>query len=95
MKINLNYSKAASKFLDKNPTVIAEDEVVNLLIQAVKVIFKKEMINLDLKALKGNLKGYYRIRKGKVRVVFSIDKKEDSVTMNIKNIDYRRSIYNK
>jgi mRNA interferase RelE/StbE len=95
MKINLNYSKAASKFFDKNLTVISEGEVDDLLIYAVKIIFKKETINLDLKALKGNLKGYYRIRKGNVRIVFSTDKKNDSIIVNIKNIDYRGSIYNK
>lgn len=27
MKINLNYSKAVSKFLDKNPTILIGDEV--------------------------------------------------------------------
>lgn len=94
MKINLNFSKATSKFLHKNPNIISENEVENLLVQAVKIIFKKETIKIDLKALKGNLKGYYRIRKGKVRIVFSIAK-EDLITINIKNIDFRGSVYNK
>lgn len=92
MRLNVFYSKKATKFLDKNPSIISLKEVRNLIILAIKKIFFGEEINLDLKRLKGELSSYFRIRKGKIRIIFSI-KENKYLTVFVNNIDHRGSIY--
>lgn len=46
--------------------------------------------NLDIKALVG-VKGFYRIRIGKVRVIFEVDQEKREIW--IRKVDYRSRIY--
>ena len=92
MKINISYSKKADKFLLKNTSLITEKDVDDLLIKAVKLIYKFENINLDLKRLKGDLKDYFRIRKGKIRIVFKVIKNE-IILISVEIIDFRGEVY--
>ncbi len=92
-EIKITYLKKANKFLRKNQNVISEEEVDDLMILAIKKkIFLKD-INLNVKDLKGNLKGKSRVRKGKIRIVFEIVDDEVLIESIVEDIDYRGNIY--
>jgi len=46
-----------------------------------------------VKKLKGSWTGYYRIRKGKIRIIFDVDYKNKTVF--IEKIDFRGDVYKK
>ncbi len=92
MNLKISYSKEANKFLKKNLNAITEDEVDELIISAMKKIFKTEEISVDIKKLRGNHKGSFRIKKGDIRIIFTL-RKEKILTAFIKNIDFRGNIY--
>lgn len=92
MNIEIIYSKSALSFLDKNISAITRDESDQLIIKAVKKIYKLSIESVDLKTLKGE-SGVYRIRKGNIRIVFSLDKDGNIVVVSVNNIDFRGNIY--
>lgn len=92
MEVEFEYSKNALKFINKNPKLLSLEEVRNLVISAVKKILKMEEINVDLKMLKGNLRGYYRIRTNKIRIIFSLTRNEIFIVF-VKDIGFRGDIY--
>jgi mRNA-degrading endonuclease RelE of RelBE toxin-antitoxin system len=92
MNLEIGYSKKANKFLEKNSKTITEKEVDTLIISAIKKIFKIEKSNIDLKKLKGKLRGCFRIKKGDIRIIFSL-KKDKILKALINDIDFRGNIY--
>lgn len=92
MNLKISYSKVADKFLKKNQNIITEEEVGKLIISAIRKIFKTEETNVDLKRLKGKHKGSFRVKKGDLRIIFSL-KKEKILVAFIKDIDFRGNIY--
>lgn len=50
-----------------------------------------ESVNIDAKKLKGEWKGYFRIRKGRLRIIFSIDTNYGS--LYVERIDFRGDAY--
>jgi mRNA interferase RelE/StbE len=50
-----------------------------------------EKINVDVKKLKGNWEGYYRLRKGKLRIIFEVNK--DNKSIYVERIDFRGEVY--
>ena len=92
MKLQITYSKEADKFLKKNAHLISEDATDKLVISAVKSILKIQNTNIDLKKLKGEFKGCFRIRKSDVRIIFSLQK-EKLMSVFIHDIDFRGNIY--
>ena len=92
-KIKITYLKKSLKFLEKNRDKITEDDIDKLIILAIKKKILKQDINLDLKELKGKLKGKSRIRKGKIRVIFEILEDEIIIEAIIDDIDFRGNIY--
>jgi mRNA-degrading endonuclease RelE of RelBE toxin-antitoxin system len=92
MKIQINYQKPVEKFLSKNH-FISRDDIKNLIIKALLKIIKKEDINIDLKALKGEYKNLYRIRKGDLRIIFYIKDNNEITIIFVKDIDFRGNIY--
>ncbi len=92
MNLEIGYSKKANKFLEKNSKTITEKEVDTLIISAIKKIFKIEKSNIDLKKLKGKLRGCFRIKKGEIRIIFSL-KKDKILKALINDIDFRGNIY--
>ena len=70
--IKLTYLKKSKKFLDKYSDIISENDVDNIVINAIRKKVYKQNINIDLKDLKGILKGKLRIRKGKLRIIIQI-----------------------
>ena len=92
MNLEIGYSRKANRFLEKNPDTTTEKEVDTLIVSATKKIFKIDNPNIDLKKLKGRLKGYFRIRKGDIRIIFSL-KEGKILKVLINDIDFRGNIY--
>ncbi|MFZ1320576.1 MAG: hypothetical protein WAT71_03390 [Ignavibacteria bacterium] len=92
MKIRIIYSKESEKFLSKNSNIITEDKVDKLLKSAARHIMFKENINIDLKKMKGSDQNLFRIRKGKVRILFNFVK-NDIVILTVEDIGFRGNIY--
>jgi mRNA-degrading endonuclease RelE of RelBE toxin-antitoxin system len=94
MNVKISYSRRSEKFLKGNSNVISEEEIENLLIKAFKRIFLKEDSNIDLKKMKGVSFNLYRVRKGNIRIVFSISKdSEINFSIDINDIGFRGNIY--
>jgi len=91
--IKITYLKKAQKFLLKNSNLIQESEVDTLMILAIKRKIYKQNNNLDIKDLKNNLKGKYRVRKGKIRIIFELKDEELIIETIIEDIDFRGNIY--
>jgi mRNA-degrading endonuclease RelE of RelBE toxin-antitoxin system len=92
MNLKISYSKEADRFLKKNIDVLTEKEVEISIVSAVKKILKLEDTNINLKKLKGEYRGCFRIKNGDVRIIFSL-KKEKFITAVIHDIDFRGNIY--
>ncbi len=92
MNLEIGYSKKANKFLEKNSKTLTEKEVDTLIVSAIKKIYKIEKTNIDLKKLKGKLKGLFRIKQGDIRIIFSL-KKNKALNVLINDIDFRGNIY--
>jgi len=91
MELKLTYLKKAKRFIDKN--FIKESEIDSLVIKAVKKKVFNIDENIDIKDLKGILKGKIRIRKGKIRIIIEIINNEVIIEAIIENIDFRGNIY--
>jgi len=92
-EIIIIYSKESDKFLDKNQGIVNKKIINELLIKSLKKIFKDEIINIDLKALKGEYENFYRIRKGKIRIIFEL-KDDNTIVVNVIKIGFRGDVYN-
>ncbi len=92
-EIKLTYLKKAKKFLDKNKSVINENQVDDLVIKFIKRYFYKCDENIDYKALQGNLKDYFRIRKGNIRIIIKVIDEEIIIETIIEDIGFRGKIY--
>jgi mRNA interferase RelE/StbE len=87
MKWKVRYSKEAEKFINEQDI---RDKVRNAIRKFLQKM-KGEDINIDLKKLMGHWEGYYRIRIGKIRIIFDISKKTKEIF--IEKVDYRGDIY--
>jgi mRNA interferase RelE/StbE len=87
MKWKINYSRYAENFLKKNDI---RDDIRRDLVKFLKKM-RGESINIDVKKLKGSWKDYYRLRRGKVRIIFDVDYKDRSLF--VEKIDFRGEVY--
>ncbi|MCS7135164.1 MAG: type II toxin-antitoxin system RelE/ParE family toxin [Nitrososphaerota archaeon] len=87
MKWTIQYSDEAITFIEKEKIFDEIREEIKKFIQRIR----GEQINIDIKKLKGEWEGYYRIRKGKIRIILMIDKENKVVFID--KIDYRGEIY--
>lgn len=88
MTWSIEYSKNADTFLKKHRHI--EDK----LISEIKKLIRKlqgETININFKKMGGDWDGYYRIRKGKIRILAHLDFAASVVF--VENIDFRGNIY--
>lgn len=85
---NIGFTKESQKFLEKNK--IAQKDVFNLIQKTIQK-FQGENINIDIKKLKGEWMGFYRIRKGKIRIIVEFD--FDNFSVLIEQIDWRGGAY--
>lgn len=87
MKWKIEYSKQAIKFASQHELIAAiKEDIKKLLLKMTG-----ETVNLDIKKLKGTWEGYLRIRKGKIRIIFLIDK--NNKIIYIEKVDFRGDIY--
>lgn len=89
MTWKVDISKSARKFMAKNH--LEEDEILSYL-RKVLAAFREQPSNIDLKKLKGDWDGFYRLRIGKIRIIFSMNFAQKR--MFIDRIDFRGDVYN-
>ncbi|HZX35115.1 MAG TPA: hypothetical protein VFF54_01305 [Thermodesulfobacteriota bacterium] len=87
MKWNIEYSKRANDFIEGHGI---RDKVKDSVISFILKITGSN-VNVDVKKLKGAWAGYYRIRKGHVRIVLKVDSASRSIFVDI--VDFRGSVY--
>jgi len=88
MRWKIDVSRNADKFFTKNNLTV--DEVKDLISRAIRY-FQGEDINIDIKKLKGEWKGFYRIRSGDIRVIAEFN--FESSVVFIEEIDRRGRVY--
>ena len=88
--LQINFERKADKFFDKEN--ISKGLVSGLIVKAVRKLAGQNE-NVDVKHLKGEYKGYLRIRKGNLRIVFKIAEDGNLIIVTVSNIDFRGSIY--
>jgi len=88
MNWRIDISKSTETFLDKNQ--FTREEVDDLIRKAIHY-FQGERININIKKLKGEWAGFYRIRRGRIRIIAEFD--FDSSVVFIEEIDWRGSVY--
>lgn len=89
----IKFRKQAIKFLQKaNPEDIAK--IQGQLSQLLIAIEEQGVIpfnELDIKKMRGEWEGFYRLRVGKIRVIFTVSL--DSVDLEIYTIGARGDVY--
>ena len=93
MNLEIEYLKKADKFFIKHNKIFSKERSKELIIKSVKKILQNEDTNVDVKQLKGHLQKYYRIRSGKVRILFELIDAQVIVTAIVSDVDFRGNIY--
>jgi mRNA interferase RelE/StbE len=88
MKWRVDLAKHASVFIKVNN--IPKEYIFAVIGDAIKN-FQGEMILIDIRKMKGEWEGFYRIRKGKWRIIAEFNFDTNSVF--IEDIDWRGNIY--
>lgn len=87
MNWRIDYSRDSDNFIGKHKIQdVVREELKKFLLKMTG-----ESINIDLKKLEGDWDGYYRIRKGKLRIIFEIDRKKN--LLFVEQVDFRGSVY--
>jgi len=87
MKWSIEYSRLADKFIAREDISVAVSEQIENFLKKMR----GDPINIDVKKLKGKWKGYLRIRKGKLRVIFVVDFEDKAVY--VERVDFRGKAY--
>jgi mRNA-degrading endonuclease RelE of RelBE toxin-antitoxin system len=82
------FSKKSKAFLEKNPGY--KSKALDISKQFVKLI-SGEKENIDVKKMKGEWKGFYRVRSGKIRIMLSID--IDTEVLYVERIGFRGDVF--
>lgn len=90
--IVVEYSKNARKFLASNEQLLSVADANTLLAKAARKLLLYEENNTDVIALQGKLKGLYRVRKGDIRMIFSLHN-GIAVVVAVETIDFRGIVY--
>ncbi|UTJ05311.1 type II toxin-antitoxin system RelE family toxin [Arcobacter roscoffensis] len=93
MNLEIQYLKKVDKFFSKNSHILSKEKTKELVIKSIKKIVLKEDINVDVKQLKGNLQHFYRIRFGKIRILFELVNEEIKIITIITDVDFRGDVY--
>ncbi len=87
MKWVIKYSRDSERFIDKQNIRIEVKEQLELFLRKMS----GEPINVDARKLKGEWKGFYRIRKGRLRIIFSVYFGER--VLYVDKVDFRGKAY--
>ena len=88
MEWEIVLSRQAEKFLSKNR--LPDQFIVALIVKSIRKL-SGESVAADVKRFSGNWAGYYRVRHGKIRTIFSFRAEERRVF--VESIDYRGNVY--
>ncbi len=88
MNWRIDFSKDSLKFLVKNN--VSEDVIVEKIKLSLRK-FKGEDVNINIKKLRGEWKGFYRIRDGKLRII--VEFQFECSRAHIEQIDWRSNAY--
>jgi mRNA-degrading endonuclease RelE of RelBE toxin-antitoxin system len=88
MKWEVLLSRRSEKFLDKNK--LLQKDIKELITLSIK-LFQGESVSLNIRKLKGKWLGFYRVRRGDVRVIMEFD--FDSRRIRVEAIDRRGGVY--
>ena len=88
MSWRIGISREAEKFLAHNR--IEQGEISALMRLALKK-FAGQVVNIDIKKLKGAWRGFHRIRRGDLRIIASFNFDQPSVFIEV--IDWRGNAY--
>jgi mRNA interferase RelE/StbE len=70
----IKFRKQAIKFIEKaDPDTLNRIQELNQLLIAVEEQSIIPFTELDIKQMKGEWEGFYRLRVGKVRLIFTVD----------------------
>ena len=87
MKWRIDYSRNAEKFIEsQNIRADVSEQLKRFLMK-----MKGGNVNIDLRKLSGEWEGYYRLRKGRLRIIFEIDKTDR--VLFVDRIDFRGDVY--
>ncbi len=91
--MSLKFRKSAIKFLQSadSETTTNIRQKLNQLVSSVENQSIIPFNDLDIKKMKGNWEGYYRLRIGKIRVIFIVDLTLGDI--EIYNIGFRGDVY--
>jgi len=87
MKWRIDYSREAEKFLKRPDVHVSVVEELKKFLTTMT----GGRANVDIKRLAGDWEGYYRVRKGKLRIIFDVDKHER--VLYVERIDFRGDVY--
>ena len=93
MNLEIQYLKRVDKFFAKNSHILSKEKTKDLVVKSIKKIIFKEDINIDVKQLKGDLELYYRVRSGKIRILFELENNNVKIIAIVSGIDFRGDIY--
>lgn len=87
MKWDIEYSRHADKFIKREDISLEVRELIENFLKKMR----GEPISVDVKKLRGKWKGYLRIKKGKLRVIFMVSF-QDKV-LYVDRVDFRGNVY--
>lgn len=93
MNLEIQYLKKVDKFFSKNSHILSKEKTKELVIKSIKKVVLKKDINVDVKQLKGDLQHFYRIRSGKVRILFELLNEEIKIITIVTDVDFRGDVY--
>ena len=91
--MKVKFSKSSIKFLNKL-TPKNKEQIRTKILFLLNFIENKGFVpirELDIKKLKGNWQGFFRMRIGKIRIIFTISENQNE--LSIYEIDFRGDIY--
>jgi mRNA interferase RelE/StbE len=87
MRWGIEYSKRADDFIEEHGIKdVVRESIKNFILKITGL-----NINIDVKKLKGEWAGYYRIRKGKIRIILKPHIESKSIFVDI--VDFRGNVY--
>lgn len=91
--MRIKFSRSAIKFLDKITEKDKERirERIGVLVSSIEEHAIIPFRELDVKKLSGEWSDFFRMRIGKMRVLFKIDREKDE--MLVYEIDFRGDVY--
>ena len=92
MPIRFIYSDQAEKFVRKNSDSLSFEKVEEAVRLSLNKILSRERNTADIKKLKAEWKGHWRVRVGSIRIIFRYENGEPIITY-ITRIEFRGSVY--